>query len=757
MRVMSSYVVARGVGSTAAGVEVITGARPPARGRTFPGKRKRALVVVAVTLLALLAALISTAEAPDADHHSSAASVADQSGAVPQMSEKEALNSYEKLPLSFIPNEGQASDEAVRYYAQGAGYGFFFTKGGAMLSFTNGEGRGHALGLSFLGTNPDATLEAQKRLSGEVNYLMGDDPAKWQQGLPTHGELLYGGLWPGIDMAVRGEEGGKLKYEFHMQPGSSVEDIRLGYRGAERLSVGTGGELLVQTSLGVVEDAAPVSYQRIGGERVEVESRYKLTGDGGYGFAVGAYDPRYPLVIDPGLDYSTFLGGGDGDRGWDIALRDGRAYVTGDTSSTDYPTTTGAFDTTYNGVGDAFVTKLNASGSALAYSTFLGGTEFDQGQGIAVDGSGRAYVTGNTSSTDYPTTTDAFDTTLNSNDAFVTKLNASGSALAYSTFLGGTSVDFGNDIAVDGSGSAHVTGQTRSADYPTTTDAFDRTFNGGLADAFVTKLNASGSALAYSTFLGGTDNTDETDQGLGIAVRNGTAYVTGEAAAADFPTTTGAYDTSYNGGSSDVFVTKLNAAGSALAYSTFLGGTNDDIGWDITVRDGRAHVTGQTAAADYPTTTGAFDRTFNGGIFPGDAFVSKLNAAGSALAYSTFLGGTFTDRGESIAVDGSGRAYVTGFTLSTDYPTTRGAFDRTFNGEQDAFVTKLNASGSALAYSTFLGGGSGDAGLGIAVDGSGRAYVTGNTSSTDFPTTTGAYDTTHNGASDAFVTKLPTG
>src|SRR5215204_1673622 len=221
------------------------------------------------------------------------------------------------------------------------------------------------------GANPDATLTAQKRLSGKVNYLAGDDPAKWQQGLPTHGELLYGGLWPGIDMAVRGE-GGKLKYEFHLKPGSSVEDVQLAYRGAEGLKVGTGGELLVQTPLGILKDAAPVSYQRIGDERVPVESRYTLREDGGYGFAVGAYDPRYPLVIDPELDYSTFLGGTDTDFGLGIAVDgSGSAYVTGQTYSTNYPTTQGAFDTTFNGGAggsnsictffgqecDAFVTK----------------------------------------------------------------------------------------------------------------------------------------------------------------------------------------------------------------------------------------------------------------------------------------------------------------------------------------------------------------------------------------------------------------
>jgi hypothetical protein len=421
-------IVGRVVG-TAAGAEVLTittGARPATRGRPSP-RMKRALMV-AVALLAL-AALLSASEAPS--NASSAGSAADKSGAAapgsqpaaPRMSEQEALDAYEKLPLSFIPNEGQSEDEAVRYYAQGAGYGFFFTRGGATLSFADGKGRGHALGLEFLGANPHPTLEAQKRLAGEVNYLIGDDPTEWQKGLPTHGELIYGGLWPGIDMAVRGE-GGKLKYEFHVKPGASVEDVRLAYRGAEELSVGAGGELLVRTSLGVLKDAAPVSYQRIGGERVAVESRYKLLGGegGGYGFAVGSYDPRYPLVIDPGLDYSTLLGGTNGDIGQGIAVDGrGRAYVTGDTSSADFPTTPGAFDRTFNGFQDAFVTKLNAKGSALAYSTFLGGTDFDQSLGIAVR-EGRAYVTGQTESANFPTTRRAFDRTLDSIDAFVTKL-----------------------------------------------------------------------------------------------------------------------------------------------------------------------------------------------------------------------------------------------------------------------------------------------------------------------------------------------
>jgi hypothetical protein len=550
-----------GVGK-AASAKVLTGRRPTTR--VFPNATWT-LVVKALVLLALVAfaVLIPASQAPSADHSSTASMVSETGAAAPvsepsagQMSEEAALDAYGKLPLSFIPNEDQ-TDKAVRYYAQGAGYGFFFTHEGATLSFAEGRGRGgQALALDFRGADPHATLTAKGRLSGEVNYLVGDDPSEWQRGLATHAELLYGGLWPGIDMAVRGE-GGKLKYEFHLKPGSSVDDVRLGYRGAEGLKVGASGALLVRTSLGVLKDAAPVSYQRIGGERVPVKSRYRLTGDGSYGFAVGAYDPRYPLVIDPGLDYSTFLGGTSDDSGADIAVDgNGRAYVTGGTDSTDFPTTPGAFDRTFNGAEDAFVTKLNGSGSALAYSTFLAGTGSDGGRGIAVR-AGRAYVTGATDSPDYPTTPGAFDRTFNGGDfdAFVTKLNVSGSALAYSTFLGGMGQDsvFGSDIAVDGRGRAYVTGNTFSADFPTTPGAFDRTFNGA-EDAFVTKLNVSGSALGYSTFLGGTSF----DAGRGIAVDgSGRVYVTGYTPSAEYPTTPGAFDTSFNGIDVDAFVTKL--------------------------------------------------------------------------------------------------------------------------------------------------------------------------------------------------------
>jgi hypothetical protein len=359
--------VIAGIGK-ALGAEVFTTGARRNKGRVFTkSKWKVVMMGLAVGALFAFLALIVASPTPKAEHYFSAANTNPQSpteqealsqpGAAPQMSEREALDAYGKLPLSFIPNEGQ-TDKAVRYYAQGAGYGFFFTREGATLSFAEGKGRGgHALALDFLGADPRATLTAKKRLAGKVNYLVGDEQAEWQQGLQTHAALRYGGLWPGVDMTVRGA-GGTLKYEFRLKPGASVKDVRLGYRGAEGLKVGAGGELLIQTSLGVLKDAAPVSYQLIGGERVPVESRYVLKGDGGYGFGVGTYDHRYPLIIDPGLDYSTFLGGTGGESGNGIAVRGDNAYVTGGTDSADLPTTPGAFDRTLGGTRDAFVTKL---------------------------------------------------------------------------------------------------------------------------------------------------------------------------------------------------------------------------------------------------------------------------------------------------------------------------------------------------------------------------------------------------------------
>jgi hypothetical protein len=450
------------------------------------------------------------------------------------------------------------------------------------------------------------------------------------------------------------------------------------------------------------------------------------------------------------LLYATFLGGSHNDWGSGIAVgSDGAVYVTGGTRFSDFPAVLGSFDTTFNGFGDAFVVKLDPSGSKLIYATFLGGNGIDWGSGIAVDESGAVYVTGGTDSSDFPTTLGAFDTTFNgSSDAFAVKLDPSGRALLYATYLGGSDTDGGSEIVVDGSGAAYVTGVTGSPDFPTTQGAFDRSLNGH-DDAFAVKLDPAGRGLLYATFLGGSGD----DGGFGLAVDvGGNAYVTGDTHSFDFPTTPAAFDTTLNSAYGDAFVLRLNRAGSGLLYSTFLGGSGRSGGRAIAVDgSGSAYVTGETTSSDFPATPGAFDTTFNGSS---DAFVVKLNPSGRGLLYATFLGGSGSDGGFGIAVDGSGAAYVTGQAGSSDLPTTPGAFDTGHNGGWDAFVVRLNPSGRGLLYATFLGGSGDDEGSGIAVDGGGVAYVTGDTSSSDFPATPGAFDTSYYLGSDAFVVKL---
>jgi hypothetical protein len=670
-----------------------------------------------------------------------------------------ALESYGKLPLAFVPNAGQ-TDPQVQFSAQAGGASFHFTEKKAVFSFTKKDAqrrrtdsKGVNLHLAFLGANPAARTEGERPGAGRVNFLQGHDPTNWLTNLPTYERIAYRELWPGIDMVFHGD-GQRLKYEFVLRPGADAGDIRLAYRGSNGLSVDQAGNLLIRNSLGVLRDERPVSYQVIGGRRVPVASRFSVAPNRAatYGFTLGAYDRGSPLVIDPGLVYSTYLGGSGPDGGLGITVdAAGSAYVIGEAWA-GFPTTVGAFDTTHNGNLDAFVTKLDPTGSTLLYSTFLGGTGEDGGSDITIDAAGDAYVTGRTASADFPTTVGAFDTSYNGGgfDAFVTKLNAAGSALLFSTYLGGSDEDLGESIVADTPGSASVTGFSESTDFPTTAGAFDTTHNGGL-DAFVTKLDPIGSGLLYSTYLGGTDG----DDGSGIAIdAAGSAYVTGGTRSTDFPTTAGAFDTTHNGGFEDAFVTKLNPLGTGLLYSTYVGGGGEDGGNDIALdTTGSAYVTGSTSSADFPTSVGAFDTSYAGGF---DAFVTKLNPAGSALVYSTYLGGTGTgqESGLGIAIDVAGSAYVTGRTASTDFPTTVGAFDTTHNGAQDAFVTKLNPLGTGLLYSTYLGGTLDDGGLGIAIDAADSAYATGFTESTDFPTTVGAFDTTSDGSGDAFVTKL---
>ena len=722
------------------------------------------------------------------------------------------------MPLQFEANHGQV-DAQVKFLSRGKGYTLFLTQTESVMVLRQREASAEkdaltandptaftkqarikqaVVRMKLNGANHAPTIDGMEQLPGIVNYFIGNDPEKWRTKIPTYAKVQYQDAYPGIALAYYGNQG-KLEYDFIVAPGADPNQIKLAFEGASDIKVADSGDLLLTTALGDVRLQKPVVYQLnddghkklVAGSYVvhsesHSETRPRITNPV-IGIQVAAYDLAKPLVIDPTLVYSTYLGGGfdDGIVTGGLAGSDqmavavdnlGNAYVTGATHSTDFPTTAGAFDTTFDSNADivsAFVTKLNPAGSALIYSTFLGSK--GEGYGIAVDAAGDAYVTGNAGDT-FPTTAGAFDTTFNGGgqDAFVTKLNSTGSALVYSTFLGGSTfigfnhMEGGYGIAVDTTGHAYVTGITISDDFPTTLGAFDTTKNANAPetnhwDAFVTKLNPDGSALVYSTFLGG--NNDQS--GRGIAVDSlGNAYVTGPTFSSDFPTTPGAFDTTLDGGG-DAFVTKLNPDGSALVYSTFLGGNSgmgflDEIGHGIAIDSaGNAYVIGITRSSDFPTTPGAF-ATSPPPSGPLYAFVTKLNPTGSALVYSTFLGGSGT-AGSGIALDASNNAYVTGY-ATTDFPTTPGAFDTTFNSLGKAFVTKLNGAGSGLIYSTLLGGidsnlgfGTGrNIGVGIAVDAAGNAYVGGVTNSTNFPVTAGAFQPGYGGGTgwDAFVVKI---
>jgi Beta-propeller repeat len=675
------------------------------------------------------------------------------------------LAGYANLPVTFVENRGQI-DNRVRYYAQRGNFAAYFTPGQAVYSLGREDSSsGVTLALRFLQANPRVSLEAEDRAPGDVNYFRGNDPERWRTSIPRYSQIVYRELWAGVDLRMH-DQAKSLKYEFRVRSGAKVSNIRLAYTGASGIALDPSGALRIDTPVGVLRDAPPVCYQEIDGKRVSVESRYILDASGEYGFAVGAgYRADRELVIDPGLDYSTFLGGADADSGTGIAVdAAGNAYIVGITQSADFPTTVGAFRRTgaASGFTDVFVAKLNPTGTALIYSTFIGGVDLDWGRAIAVDAAGNAYIAGQTKSSDFPTTPGAFDRTLNipncprcgvdNYDAFVAKLNPTGSALVYSTYLGGASdIDDALGIAVDSAGSAYVTGETASADFPVTPGAF-RTVRNGADDAYVTKLNPAGSALVYSTFIGGA----AVDFGVRIAVDSAhNAYVLGNTSSADFPTTTGAFDTSQNG-SFDLFVLKLNASGNGLLYSTFLGGSNTELAGGLALDSaGNVYVTGSTLSLDFPHTPGAFKTVSDGN----DGFVTKLNPTGSALLYSTFIGGSGPDGVSGIALDASGNAFLTGTTGSQDFPTTVGAVDSASNGGVDAYVAELSADGSTLLYGTYLGGADSDNANDIALGPAGSVYVTGQTMSTDFPTTAGAFDRIRHGdplvsSQDAFVARL---
>ena len=689
-----------------------------------------------------------------------------------------ASAAYGQLPLSFEANQGQ-TDATVNFLSRGSGYTLFLTPGEAVLSLGAGQGN-DVVRMRIVGADPNAQSAGLEAQAGRTSYLLGDDSSQWHTGVANYGKVEYQDVYSGIDLVYYGNQR-RLEYDFVVAPGADPKVIQLAFDGVRSMELDAGGNLILHTAGGDLVKDAPVVYQESDGARSSIAGRYLLD-DGQVSFEVGAYDHALPLVIDPILSYSTYLGGSGVDVGFAIAVDSaGSAYVTGTAGSSSFPKQN-PMQPKLTGGNDAFVTKFNAAGSGLVYSTYFGGSGSDRGYGIAVDGNGYAYVTGLTTSSNLTTTVGAFDTTIGGGiDAFVVKLNAGGSALLYSTYFGGSGGENFNTpwrtggIAVDGAGNAYITGKTNSLDLLTTTNAVQPAFGGGDFDAFVAKFDTTkvgAASLVYATYLGGSGD----DESTGIAVDSaGNAYLTGWTGSSNFQTPNGFQTT--RSGYSDAFVAKLNSTGSALLYSTFLGGSGNEFAGGIALdTSGNAYVTGRTSAptatpaqpADFPTLS-AFQSRYGGGL--SDAFVTKLNpnlAGVASLVYSSYLGGSGDDnpndnRG-AIAVDAAGNAYVTGVAYSTDFPTVN-AIQATLRGDYDAFVTKVkvNATGSSeLVYSSYLGGSGDDRGFGIAVSttsGNTFAYVTGLTVSSNFPTVN-AFQPRRAGGEfpwDAFVTKISFG
>jgi hypothetical protein len=703
---------------------------------------------------------------------------------------------YGRLPLSFERNQGQA-DPGVRFTSRGLGYSLFLTDSEAVLALHPGEaaktrsasshpgasGQTEVLRMQLAGSrsaSPNATVSGLDQLPGTANYFFGSDPSQWHTAVPTYAKVRYASVYPGIDLVYYGNQR-QLEYDFIVAPNADPKAIRLSFTGAKRLSLTSQGDLRVIAHNGEVAFQKPVLYQLDGDRRQPVAGSFQLASDNTVAFHVGRYNHARPLIIDPTLTYSTYLGGSNIDVAAGIAVdKSGNAYVTGSSLSPDFPVTKGAYDTvnnTINGNGDAatFITKLNPAGTALIYSTYLGGNGGGYATSIAIDSAGNAYVAGVTDATDFPVTAGAFQSTLKANatpgsNAFLTKLNPTGTALVYSTYLGGSTYDQANGIAVDASDNAYVVGLTTSTDFPVTAGAFQSKNNGATnstgngfvtTNAFVSKMNPTGTALVYSTYLGGNGNDNFPavgDSGAAIAVdASGNAYVTGLAASSDFPVTKGAYQVTNSDGSygQNVFVTKLNPTGTGLVFSTYIGGTGGDEGTGIAQDTSGVYVTGQTFSDDFPVTAGVVQPVNNAaGNLDANAFVTKLNPAGTALIYSTYLGGSspngIGDFANAIAVDAYGDAYVTGETISEDFPVTKNAFQAVNNDADNlgtnAFISKLNPTGTALLYSSYLGGdgdrggnGMNDIGFGIALDPSGNAYIAGQAYSTDFPVSSNAF------------------
>ena len=688
-----------------------------------------------------------------------------------------ALEAYGKLPLTFEQNSGQ-TDARVKFLARGAGYTVFLTDRDATLRLARPSAEPAkpateaVVRLSLAGANSHPVAHAIDQQTGHANYFVGNDPQKWRSNVPEFARVKFDAVYPGIDLVYYGSQG-RLESDYVVSPGADPKQIALRIEGSDRVHLTANGDAILFTAAGEVSLHQPRAYQQTEAGRTEVAANYTQLASRALGIRVGAYDSKLPLVIDPVVGYATYLSGSNSlTTGNAIAVDSaGNTYIVGTTGATDFPTTPSTFQNTRTGTnGNAFVTKLNATGTALAFSTYLGGSgqtgKFDNATGVAVDASSNVYVTGSTPSTDFPITpNNAYQIVNNGtpSNGFLTELNSAGSGLMYSTYIGGSGNDSCAAIALDSNGNAYVTGSATSTNFPVTPATAIQTAGQSAGLAFISRFNTTFSgtgSLIYSTLLGGTSS----NQGTGIAVdASFNAYITGQTTSTDFPATASAFQSTLKGTAGNAFVARVDTTtANSLVYATYLGGTatgsgSGDIGNAIALGpSSNVFVTGNTKTTDFPVTSGVLQsapKNTNKTTFVARLDTTKSNAA--SLVYSTYLGGSSQDAAAAIASDSSGNAYVAGSTASADFPTIPGApqFTRTTQNRAIGYVSVLNSTGSALSFSTYFGGSGGDAATGLGLDSAANIYITGVTGSSDFPVTTGAFQTTFK-TGGAFVAKL---
>lgn len=701
-------------------------------------------------------------------------------------------------PMSFEANQGQ-TDPSVNFIARSSGYTLFITPTESVMVLqqreaTEASGNHDSLAstepapikqsvvrMKLEGANPEPAIKGQDKLPGIVNYFVGNDPAKWRTKIPTYAKVNYQEVYPGIDVAYYGNHG-RLEYDFIVAPGADPNQIKLAFEGVSEIKIAESGDLSLATALGEVRVQKPIVYQlNADGHKTLVAGNYATIPDGSPAvqIEVASYDRGKPLVLDPVVDYLTYLGGKQGDANPRIAVDPlGNAYVTGWTGSLDFPVTPGSFDPSFNanpacpgitatntscpdplGVNlnvDFVVTKINPTATALVYATYIGGTGYDAAFApIAVDGMGNAYIAGATRSADFPVTPSAFQTNAHhsasctppnncSSDGFITKIDPIGGSLVYSTYFGGNSGDGIDGITVDSNGFAYVTGDFASNDFPITSGAFSSTTVRGL----VAKVNQTGSGLIWSTRLGITGSGFHVGQAIALDSA-GNVIVAGGAQANIMPLVNPVQST--YGGNSDAFVWKFSPSGTSLLFSTFLGGSGVDWAYGVAVDSfDNIYLSGYTQSPNFPTTVGAFDQSHNGNS---DVFVTKLSPSGLPVVYSTFIGGSGNDENRTdIVVDGGGHAYVSAASTSSDYPLVN-AFDST-RASSEIVLTKLRADGSALLYSSYLGGAASEGRPTIALGATDSIYLAAFVAPTGLTTTPGVFQPTSNGGEELFVVKI---